>query len=377
MLKNVLMVSLFVASSTVATAQVKLPEWVSNVKLSGYGMTQYQWVDQEGSKANSFNLRLVRIALEGRIVNDFYWKMQLQVNGNTTNLGSSPRIVDCFAEWQKYTFFRVKVGQFKRAFTFENPLHPITEGFYSYSQAVSKLSGFSDRSGEQASNGRDIGLQLQGDFLKNNSGRNLLHYQVGVYNGQGLNTKDVDQQKDIIGGLWVMPIKGMRIGAFGWTGSYARKGTWTETDGAGTEVTHTNEVRSLQKRRYAISAEYLVDDWTFRSEYIHNTGFGFKNTYQKGTEDCEINTANGNKADGYYAAVIAPIVKNKLHAKARYNLYRANGEWNKANTMYEVGLDYEFAKNFQINAEYALVNNRANKTDKNSNMVDVQVDFRF
>lgn len=44
-----------------------------------------------------------------------------------------------------------------------------------------------------------------------------------MFNGQGINTKDVDNQKDIIGGLWVMPISGMRLGAFGWTGSYARK----------------------------------------------------------------------------------------------------------------------------------------------------------
>jgi hypothetical protein len=376
-MKKLFMVSFFVASTAMVSAQVKIPEWINNVKFSGYGMTQYQWVDQEGSKANSFNLRLVRLALEGRIAKDFYWKMQLQVNGNTSTLGNSPRIVDCFSEWQKYEFFRVKLGQFKRSFTFENPLHPITEGFYTYSQAISKLSGFSDRSGEQASNGRDIGLQFQGDFLKNNAGRNLLHYQIGIFNGQGINQKDVDQQKDVIGGLWVMPIKGMRIGAFGWTGSYARKGSWTEKDASGNSVTHTNEVRSLQKRRYALSGEYLIDDWTFRTEYLHNTGYGFKSTYQKATEDCEVNYTNGNKADAYYAAVIAPIIKNKLHAKVRYDLYRANGEWNKANTLYEVGADYEFTKNFQINAEYALVNNRANTADKNSNMIDVQVDFKF
>lgn len=27
-----------------------------------------------------------------------------------------------------------------------------------------------------------------------------------------------------------MPVKGMRIGAFGWTGSYARKGTWNDDE---------------------------------------------------------------------------------------------------------------------------------------------------
>lgn len=180
---------------SMAQAETKLPQWINDVKLSGYVMTQYQYSDQENAKSNSFNLRLGRIALEGRIQHDWYWKVQLQFNGNTSTLGNSPRVVDAFTEWQKYGFFKVKVGQFKRAFTFENPMHPIEQGFFSYSQAINKLSYFSDRSGVRASNGRDIGVQVQGDFLPNAHKRNLLHYQVGVYNGQGINTKDVDQQK--------------------------------------------------------------------------------------------------------------------------------------------------------------------------------------
>ena len=43
-----------------------------------------------------------------------------------------------------------------------------------------------------------------------------------------------------------MPVKGMRIGAFGWTGSRAGVG---------------------EKNRYALSGEYAQNDWTFRTEY--------------------------------------------------------------------------------------------------------------
>lgn len=226
--------ALMAVASVSASAQqkqtIEIPSWLSNVKLSGYGMTQYQYSGQKDAESNSFNIRMARIALEGRIAGDFYWKTQIQFNGNTSTLGSSPRMVDLFAEWQKYEYFKVKIGQFKNPFTFENPMHPIDQGFMGYSQNVSKLAGFSDRAGEHASNGRDIGLQFQGDFLKNANGRNLLHYQIGVFNGQGTNTKDVDQQKNVIGGIWVMPVSGMRIGAFGWTGSYARKGTWTDNN---------------------------------------------------------------------------------------------------------------------------------------------------
>ena len=320
---------------------IELPAWIQNVKLSGYGMVQYQGHDKENAHENSFQLRLVRLALEGRIQQDWYWKMQMQINGNISSLNASPRVVDVFAEWQKYKYFMVKAGQFKRPFTFENPMHPITQGFMSYSQPISKLAGFSDRTGEQSSNGRDIGLQIQGDFLKNQAGRNLLHYQIGVFNGEGMNQKDRDNRKDIIGGLWVMPIQGLRIGAFGWTGSRASVGA---------------------KNRYALSAEYAKDDWTVRSEYVHSQGYAE-------------NKDKGDKADGWYALAIAPIIKNKMHVKARYDCYRDQKTWDSSKTFYEIGADYLFSKNVQLNIEYARVNERA--THSNYNLVDVELDFRF
>ena len=366
------------AISMNAVAQDKQPSWFNNIKLSGYSMTQYQYSDQESAKANSFNLRMLRLSLEGKIKNEFYWKAQVQLNGNTSTIGSSPRVVDLFAEWQRHTAFKVKIGQFKRPFSFENPLHPIVQGFMSYSQNVLKMASFSDRTGEHASNGRDIGLQLQGDLLPNAEGRNLLHYQIGVFNGQGINTKDVDQQKDIIGGIWVMPIKGMRLGVFGWEGSTARKGKWKD---AGDTEEHSG-VRSLPKHRYAISGEYLTNDWTFRSEYIHSTGNAFSTTINnmndENSKNCNLSKL-GNKADGYYALVIAPIIQKKFHVKARYDMYRPTAEWSKAKTFYEIGADYLIHPNFQINIEYARVNDKtvSTHTKHGYNMIDVEVDFRF
>ena len=378
LMATLLAMTLFSASAQEKEKRcIQLPSWLDNLKLSGYGMTQYQYIGQEGAKSNTFNIRMARIALEGRIAGDFYWKAQIHLNGNTSNLGSSPRMVDLFAEWQKYEMFKVKIGQFKNPFTFENP---IVQGFMSYSQNVSKLAGFSDRAGEHASNGRDIGLQLQGDFLKNTNGRNLLHYQIGVFNGQGINTKDVDNQKNIIGGVWVMPVKGMRIGAFGWTGSYARKGTWNDDeqgnilyqkDAAGNPVLDEegnpkketfSGVRKLSQNRYAFSFEYNVNDWTLRSEYIHSTGMAFaKSITNHGDADsknCNLNGKIGNKAQGVYALVIAPIVSKKLYAKARYDMYQANGKTDMMRTQYEAGLNYHISKNFTILTEYALINDR-------------------
>lgn len=367
-------------AATAAQAQNSLPDWLKMFKLSGYAMTQYQYTGQQGAKANSFNIRLGRVIVDAKPHKDWAARVQFQYNGNTADLSSSLKVVDVFAEWQKYEFLRVKFGQFKRAFTFENPMNPIDQSFMSYSQNVSKLAGFVDRDGAASSNGRDIGIQLQGDFLPNANGRNLLHYQIGLYNGQGINQKDVDQQKDVIGGLWIMPVKGLRIGAFGYEGSYARKGNpWTDAQG----VTHTG-VRKLPQHRYAISGEYRANDWTLRSEYIHSTGYAFSGTENSKADRqvTALNEAIGSKADGLYVLGIAPILKNKLHVKARYDMYRESAEWNTAKTYYEIGADYMFSKNIQLNVEYALVNDKSRANRKLSNhhnysMIDCELDFRF
>ena len=396
-MKKGIILALMALTTVSASAQkkqtIELPSWLSNVKLSGYGMIQYQYSGQKNAESNSFNIRMGRIALEGRIAEDFYWKTQIQFNGNTSNLGSSPRMVDLFAEWQKYEYFKVKIGQFKNPFTFENPMHPIDQGFMGYSQNVSKLAGFSDRAGEHASNGRDIGLQLQGDFLKNANGRNLLHYQIGVFNGQGTNTKDVDQQKNVIGGVWLMPVSGMRIGAFGWTGSYARKGNWTEivadptssvTPDATKEITHTNEVRKLAQNRYAFSFEYKKDGWTVRSEYIHSTGKAFAksitNFNDANAKDCNLNAKIGDKAQGVYGLVIAPLAQlpknSRIDVKARYDMYQPNGKSNMQKTQYEAGLNFHIGKRITILTEYALVNDKT-LAKHNYSMADAEFCFRF
>lgn len=405
-MKKTIIMALMAAASVSASAQqkqtIEIPSWLSNVKLSGYGMTQYQYSGQKDAESNSFNIRMARISLEGRIAGDFYWKTQIQFNGNTSTLGSSPRMVDLFAEWQKYEYFKVKIGQFKNPFTFENPMHPIDQGFMGYSQNVSKLAGFSDRAGEHASNGRDIGLQFQGDFLKNANGRNLLHYQIGVFNGQGTNTKDVDNQKNIIGGVWVMPVSGMRIGAFGWTGSYARKGTWNDDeqgniiykkDAAGNSVLDKDGkpvketfsgTRNLNQNRYAFSFEYKKDGWTVRSEYIHSTGKAFAksitNFNDANAKDCNLNAKIGDKAQGVYGLVIAPLAQlpknSRIDVKARYDMYQPNGKSNMQRTQYEAGLNFHIGKRISILTEYALINDKT-LAKHNYSMADAEVCFRF
>ena len=342
-------------------ATVEVPAWVKNIKFSGYGMLQYQGQDREGNHSNTFNLRLARFILDGKI-GDFDWRAQIQGTNLKGPAEPTVQLVDLYAEWRKYPEFKVRAGQFKRAFTYENPTNPITQGWRAYADVINNLSGFGDRTGEKSSGGRDIGIQVSGDLFPNANGRRVFHYQVGVYNGEGVNQKDKDNKKDIIGGVWVMPIKGLRIGAFGWTGTRGELAT-TYIDAKGVKQNVT--IMSARKNRYALSAEYSTGEYMFRSEYLHSQGYGSS-------------LDDGDKADGWYVFGIVPLIKGKLHGKARYQTYRVAKEWSSAKTSYECGLNYYFTKNLELHAEYARINDKSLATPKHSyNMVTCELDFRF
>jgi hypothetical protein len=90
--------------------------------------------------------------------------------------------------------------------------------------------------------GRDQGLQIQGELFKiGNDLHHLFQYQLGIFNGQGINHKDANKGKDIIGNIKVQPIKGLLIGASAWNGKYTADGV------------------TVDRKRWAVGATYDVD----------------------------------------------------------------------------------------------------------------------
>ena len=67
MKKNIIM-ALMAAASVSASAQqkqtIEIPSWFGQMRLLGYGMTQYQYSGQKDAESNSFNIRMARISLK-------------------------------------------------------------------------------------------------------------------------------------------------------------------------------------------------------------------------------------------------------------------------------------------------------------------------
>ncbi len=352
--------------------------WYKNVTLQGFTMMGLTTTRQDGESSSSFNINLARLAVSGVVdaknAGPFFWKAQLQVNGNVTSLGSSARMTDFFVEWRKYEFARVTVGEFSLPFTIESPFHPLDIGFSDNAMSVLKLVGYSDRSGQRSSNGRDLGLMVEGDFLHASDGHPIFHYGISVVNGQGLNTKDIDGRKNIVGQVWVSPIEPLRICFSGWDGTFCRNGEWTDEDGR-----TVAGLVSLAQHRYAISADWNKNGLTARAEYIHSTGYGFSSQDDGHTTDVTLNES-GDKADGVYALVMVPVFQNslpgKMRVKARYDLYRPAAQMSTSKSITNLAADYWFTPKVGIAVEYGHVNDRT--LDRhNYNYYDFEVQLRF
>lgn len=335
---RLLLIALMGLYCSTAVAQSILDDVKQNTSFGGYVIGQVSATTQEGaSKKVDMNLRFARLYVDSRI-GDFAFKLQMQVSGNTSSL-SSPRIVDAWAEWQHWKELRIKFGQMKRPFTFENPMHPWLIGKGNYSQLALKMAGFNDRTGEHASNGRDFGLQLQGDLFAIGLDRHrLLHYQVGVFTGQGINFSDRNTRKDFIGGLWIAPIRELQIGAFGWTGNYV-----------------TDDKQTIERRRLSFGANYN-GNWTARAEYAFDN-------------------ANG-KADAWYAVVGTPSWK-RTKLFARYDVYREGKTFDNSKSMYGASIQHQLYMNlmFQFNYDYNVVKNMTGK--QRYSTFDLQAYWRF
>lgn len=303
-----------------ACAQLKLKEIASVPQFGGYLVGRAQYTNDRTSKnGGGFDLRMVRGYVKGTILKEWNYYIQLEYSG-APGVDKGVRLLDAYGEWKRFPEFSVKFGQMKRVFTFENPYSPWDTGFGNYSQLVQKLAGMSDRVGEHSSGGRDAGIVVQGDLFPAEDHR-WLHYQVGVYNGQGINHSDENKQKDVIGGLWVSPTKELQIGAFGWTGRYTR-----------------NNV-TVDRNRMAYGIKY-EGDWTVRAEYATSQGGKIDNRFA------------ATRADAWYVSVGAPLCK-KLKAYAVWDVYRDEKTSDTQNALYTLALNYRLWKNLMIQGTYS------------------------
>ena len=331
----------------------KIADYVTVPKFGGYIVTTYKYNSQEGKNGgDGFGLRYLRLYLDGTVFKDFKYRVQMNVSGEPGTT-SSARVIDAFVSWQKWAPLGIKMGEFKRCFTFENPMNPWDIASGDYTQLTKNFAGMSGDfyKGGTNSGGRDLGIQVYGDAFKVGKTQHyLLHYQAGIYNGQGINTSDKDAEKDYIATVQLQPIKGLYLGVFGWSGSFF--------DG--------NQSNYFKRWAAGVSYEGL---FSARAEYARNI---------------YANSANpasgvGLKSDAWYIRMGIPTWR-WLRVNLGYDAYRSDmSTLNSLNSIYTLGLQARPHKNlqFQLQWNYCHNNSLSSSVDKDYHQLWAQAYIRF
>ena len=330
----------------------KIADYVTVPKFGGYIVGTYKYNSQEGKNGgDGFGLRYLRLYLDGTVFKDFKYRVQMNVSGEPGTT-SSARVIDAFVSWQKWSPLGIKMGEFKRCFTFENPMNPWDIASGDYTQLTKNFAGMSGDfyKGGTNSGGRDLGIQIYGDAFKVGKTQHyLLHYQAGVYNGQGINTSDKDKEKDYIATVQLQPIKGLYLGVFGWSGSFH------------------NGTQSNYFKRWAAGVSY-EGLFSARAEYA-------RNIYADGADTHGL----GQKSDAWYIRMGIPTWR-WLRVNLGYDAYRKDmSTWTSLNSIYTLGLQARPHKNlqFQLQWNYCHNNSIASNVDKDYHQLWAQAYIRF
>ena len=174
------------------------------VSVSGYAQVGYQYDTYDMAHDGAFNNRAMIIA-DIRPVRhlDLYFMADV----------SKFKLHELFVRYRPVDAFYIRLGQYKTPFTIESNMSPSVLEIIKGAQAVQYLAGI-DGSDVcfGAGSGRDLGLEVGGEFLKiGKDNRNLIEYRVGVFSGEPSNTAETNNRKDVVASLALRPVSFLKV----------------------------------------------------------------------------------------------------------------------------------------------------------------------
>jgi phosphate-selective porin OprO and OprP len=305
------------------------------MQLTGYSQVRFQALEESGKK-DGFDIRRARLDLRGSVSPFFSYRVQ-------ADLADKPKLIDAYGEIKLADYFSITAGQFKIPFSLENLASSNKMEMIDRSQVVEALvARGKDVIGNQ--NGRDIGIQVSGTFLKIND-QPLIEYRLGVYNGSGINVLDTaNKAKDIVGRLIFTPLKGFSFGG----GFYNGWDKAIKPDVAG---------NSQFRNRYGVELSYVTTRLSLKGEYISG-------------KDGKTNRAGWYIQSGYF------LIPLKLQVLGKYDVYDTNtSSADNISTNYAFGANYNFNSWSRLQAFYTIRNEEGTALKNNYLSVQYQIGF--
>ena len=305
-----------------------------SLALSGYAQVRYQILD-EYKKKDGFDIRRARVDLRGSVTPYFTFRLQ-------ADLADKPKLIDAYGEIKLADYFMITAGQFKIPFSLENLASSNKLEMIDRSQVVEALvARGKDVIGNQ--NGRDLGVQVSGTFIKVNNAP-VLEYRLGVFNGSGINVADTaNEAKDIVVRLILTPIKGLSFGGGYYNG-------WDKA--IKPDVNGFSQARN----RIGFEASYTATKLSLKGEYIMG-------------KDGKTDRAGWYAQAGYF-------VIPKLQVLGKYDTYDPNTAIaDNISVNYVLGVNYNFNTYARLQAFYTIRQEEGTKLNNNYLSVQYQIGF--
>ncbi len=328
------------------------------LRLSGYTQVRYQNYQQQG-KSSGFDIRRARLDFQGDFSPKWNYRLLVDFVGATGATGTaptggalvSPTLLDAFIAYKPFSFLKITAGQFTIPFSLENLTQDRAMETVDRSQAVTALvarkgdaaNGLIDSIGNQ--NGRDIGIQLSGSFIRIED-RYFADYYIALLNGAGINTVDNNSSKDIDARIVLHPFKILDIGT-----SYYN----------GFDKFTSSTTKSQNRIRWGVEAALNVNLFSLKGEYI------------KGQEGDH----NPIKHEGWYTQVSYFLWPKHLQGVFRYDVYDLNAVQLKSSatsTYYVFGLNYFFNVWTKLQINYSR---RTENANINNDVFTAQLQLAF
>ena len=179
-----------------------------NLKVGGLVQGQADFGDKGDNRFSSdndrFYLRRTRINATGSFLEEFDFKVELDLSGTLTETSALRALLtDAYVNWNKLTYANIKAGQFKTPFGYEQLAKD--PSLYTIERTLAN---------DRLTLSRQVGLQINGDFFEKR-----LSYASGIFNGNGANNNFNDDDNF----LWVE-----RVSAVPWLGKFlGQDSSWT------------------------------------------------------------------------------------------------------------------------------------------------------